>query len=52
MEKEREREEKFDKYNRPKGERRDDESEEETTEKELKFDENSRPIGQKKVLDD
>lgn len=40
---EREREEKFDKYNRPQGER---------MERELKFDENSRPKGQKKVLED
>ena len=46
-EKEREREEKFDRYNRPKGERRDKENEEETMERELKFDENSRPKGQK-----
>jgi hypothetical protein len=51
-EKEREREEKFDEYNRPKGERRDKESEEEKIERELKFDENSRPKGQKKVLGD
>src|SRR5918995_4826383 len=46
---EREREEKFDKYNRPQGERRDKESEEERMKRELKFDENSRPKGQKKV---
>src|SRR5829696_1293332 len=51
-EKEREQEEKFDEYNRPKGERRDKEREEEKIERELKFDENSRPKGQKKVLDD
>ena len=51
-EKEREREEKFDEYNRPQGERRDKENEEETMERELKFDENSRPKGQKKALDD
>jgi len=51
-EKEGEREEKFDEYNRPKGERRDKEREEEKIERELKFDENSRPKGQKKVLDD
>jgi hypothetical protein len=51
-EKEREREEKFDKYNRPQGERRDKESEEERAERELKFDKNSRPKGQKKVLDE
>jgi hypothetical protein len=49
---EREREEKFDRYNRPQGERRDKESEEEKMERELKFDENSRPKGQKKVLDE
>src|SRR5215210_4842746 len=50
---EREREEKFDKYNRPQVERRDKESEEEEgTKRELKFDENSRPKGQKKVLKD
>jgi hypothetical protein len=51
-EKEREREEKFDRYNRPQGERRDKESEEEKMERELKFDENSRPKGQKKALGD
>jgi hypothetical protein len=51
-EKEREREEKFDEYNRPQGERRDKESEEEKMERELKFDENSRPKGQKKALGD
>lgn len=50
-EKEREREEKFDKYNRPQGERRGNEREEEKMERELKFDENSRPKGQKKVLE-
>ena len=49
---EKEREVKFDKYNRPQGERRDKESEEEGTKRELKFDENSRPKGQKKVLKD
>ncbi|MFL6486237.1 MAG: hypothetical protein ACJ71D_05930 [Nitrososphaera sp.] len=49
---EKEREVKFDKYNRPQGERRDKESEEERTKRELKFDENSRPKGQKKVLED
>ena len=49
---EREREEKFDKYNRPQGEKRDKEGEGERMERELKFDENSRPKGQKKVLDD
>jgi hypothetical protein len=51
-EKEREREEKFDKHNRPQGERRENESEEERMERELKFDEKSRPKGEKKVLDD
>ena len=51
-EKERERDEKFDRYNRPQGERRDKESEEEKMERELKFDENSRPKGQKKALGD
>ena len=49
---EREREEKFDKYNKPQGERRVKESEEERIERELKFDQNSRPKGQKKVLED
>jgi hypothetical protein len=50
---EREREEKFDKYNRPQGERRrDKEGEEERMERELKLDDNSRPKGQKKVLED
>jgi len=49
---ERERELKFDKYNRPQGERREKESKEERIERELKFDENSRPKGQKKVLED
>jgi hypothetical protein len=50
---EREREEKFDKYNRPQGERRvQKENEEERMERELKLDENSRPKGQKKVLED
>jgi hypothetical protein len=43
----REREEKFDKYNRPKGERAEKESEEEKLEREIQLDENSRPIGQK-----
>ena len=51
-EEEREREERFDKYNRPQGERRDNESEEERMVRELKIDENSRPKGQKKVFDD
>src|SRR5215216_1916880 len=52
-EKEREREVKFDKYNRPQGEKgRDKESEEERMEREVKLDENSRPKGQKKVLED
>jgi hypothetical protein len=51
-EEEREREERFDKYNRPQGERRDNESEEERMVRELKIDENSTPKGQKKVFDD
>ena len=50
--KERERQEKFDEYNRPQGERRDKESEEERMERELKFDENSRSKRQKKMLED
>jgi hypothetical protein len=49
---EREREEKFYKYNRPQEEKRDKEGEEERMERELKFDENSRPKGQKKMLED
>jgi|SRR5215208_5583734 hypothetical protein len=49
---EREREEKFDKYNRPQGERKDKESKEERMEREVKLDENSRPEGQKKVLEE
>jgi|SRR5215207_1014572 len=43
----REKEEKFDKYNRPKGERGEKESEEEKLEIEIQLDENSRPLGQK-----
>jgi hypothetical protein len=44
----REREEKFDKYNRPKVEKgAKQESEDERLEREIKLDENSRPIGQK-----
>jgi hypothetical protein len=49
---EREREEKFDKYNRPQGERRVKEREEERMEREVKLDENSRPKDQKKILGD
>src|SRR5215207_1409738 len=50
---EREREEeKFDKYNRPQGERRIKEREEERMEREVKLDENSRPKDQKKILGD
>jgi hypothetical protein len=49
---EREREEKFDKYNRPQGERKDKESKEERMEREVKLDENRRPEGQKKVLEE
>jgi hypothetical protein len=49
---ERDREGKFDKYNRPQGEKRVKETrEEDRIEREQKFDENSRPIGQKKVLE-
>jgi hypothetical protein len=43
----REREEKFDKYNRPKGERAEQESKDQRLEREMKLDENSNPIGQK-----
>src|SRR5215218_10394753 len=48
----REREAKLEKYNRPKGERKDKESKEERMEREVKLDENSRPEGQKKVLEE
>ena len=44
----REREQKFDKYNRPQGERAEQESNEKKLEREIQLDENSRPIGQKK----
>ena len=44
----RKREEKFDKYNRPKGKRAQRESEEKKITRELKLDEHSRPKGQKK----
>jgi hypothetical protein len=40
-----EREAKFDKYNRPKGERAEQESEEKKLEREINLNENSRPIG-------
>ena len=43
----REREQKFDKYNRPQGERAKQESNEKKIEREIKLDENSKPIGQK-----
>src|SRR5215204_2727933 len=43
----RDREEKFDNYNRPKGERAEKESDEKKREREIKLDKNSRPIGQK-----
>src|SRR5918993_4884345 len=44
----RKREEKFDKYNRPKGERaREQESDDKKLEREIKLDEKSKPIGQK-----
>ena len=42
-----EREQKFDKYNRPQGERAKQESNEKKIEREIKLDENSKPIGQK-----
>jgi hypothetical protein len=44
----REREEKFDKYNRPKGERAEKKGKEDKLEREIQLDENNRPIGQKK----
>ena len=44
----REREAKFDKYNRPKGKRAEQESEGERLEREIKLDENNRATGQKK----
>jgi hypothetical protein len=48
----RQREEKFDQYNRPKDERAQKESEEEKITREVMLDENSRPKGQKKIQDD
>jgi hypothetical protein len=48
----RQREEKFDKYNRPKGERAEKESEEKKITREVMLDENSRPKGQKKKQND
>jgi hypothetical protein len=48
----RQREEKFDKYNRPKGERAESESEEKKITREVMLDENSRPNGQKKKQND
>ena len=45
----RQREEKFDKYNRPRGKRAENESEEEKITREVMLDENSRPKGQKKM---
>src|ERR671931_2125378 len=42
------REEKFDEYNRPKGEKAQEESEEKKIIREVMLDENSRPRGQKK----
>src|SRR5919199_2856017 len=47
----RQREEKFDKYNRPKGERTQKESEVDKISREVMLDENSRPKGQKKIQD-
>ena len=49
----RQREEKFDKYNRPKGERAQKQrSEENKIKREVMLDENSRPKGQKKMQTD
>ncbi|MFL6425970.1 MAG: hypothetical protein ACJ71R_20605 [Nitrososphaeraceae archaeon] len=48
----RKREEKFDEYNRPKGERAQKESEEKKITREVMLDEHSRPKGQKKQTDD
>jgi len=48
----RQREEKFDEYNRPKGERAEKESEEKKITREVMLDENSRPKGQKKTQND
>jgi hypothetical protein len=45
----RQREEKFDKYNRPKTERAEKQSEENEVKREVMLDENSRPKGQKKM---
>jgi hypothetical protein len=48
----RQREEKFDQYNRPKGERAETESKEKKIAREFKLDESSRPKGQKKIQDE
>ena len=48
----RKREEKFDKHNRPKGERAESESEEKKIKREVMLDEHSRPKGQKKMQDE
>jgi hypothetical protein len=48
----RQREEKFDEYNRPKGERKDKESKEQEITREVMLDEYSRPKGQKKQEED
>jgi hypothetical protein len=48
----RQREEKFDQYNRPKGEKAKKESEEKEISREVMLDENSRPKGQKKMQTD
>ena len=45
----RQREEKFDQYNRPKGQRAESEGQEEKISREVMLDENSRPKGQKKI---
>ena len=46
------REEKFDKYNRPKAERTEKQSEENKIKREVMLDENSRPKGQRKMQND
>ncbi|MFL6404237.1 MAG: hypothetical protein ACJ71M_12255, partial [Nitrososphaeraceae archaeon] len=48
----RKREEKFDEYNRPKGERAENETDEKKITREVMLDEHSRPKGQKKQTDD
>jgi hypothetical protein len=48
----RQREEKFDRYNRPMGERAENESKEKKITREVMLDEHSRPKGQKKKQTD